>query len=119
MEMLELNFFESENTIFFKKKNHSIKKTYAAVVQGKPEINFTYEWQDYLLKPDDNNSKHIYHTVQVWQSDDKNRPTQAKLCITRMLSELSVILNITASASVVPVTEAESVVITASLIVTG
>lgn len=60
-------------------KEHKIIKTYAAILQGN--ITQTLEWQDYLIKEDE---EAAFHTVKVYSKDDVNKPSEAKLCITKV-----------------------------------
>ena len=66
-------------------KEHKIKKTYEAVLQG--HLDSAQEWIDYLEKEDNSEGLDSFHTVKVYASDDASRPQQAKQCITKVIPE--------------------------------
>ena len=73
-------------------KNHQIKKQYAAIVQGDAINNAPFTtWKDYLIKPQENENSDSFHTVKVYDSNDKSRPQDSKLCITTIIPQKSLV----------------------------
>ncbi len=68
-------------------KNHNIKKTYSAIVEGK--ISESQVWKDKLFK-DDKSSKNAFYTVKI---DSKNQNDNSLECITRIIPVKSFVVD--------------------------
>lgn len=62
-------------------KEHKIKKTYSATVEGIVKESQT--WKDYILKEDEKGDD--FHTVKVIAGNENKLPDAAKECITRII----------------------------------
>ena len=62
-------------------KDHLIKKTYSATVEGI--VKESQIWKDYILKEDESGDD--FHTVKVISGDSKDIPEDAKECITTII----------------------------------
>lgn len=62
-------------------KEHKIKKTYSATVEGIVKESQT--WKDYILKEDEKGDD--FHTVKVFDGNETALPDVAKECITRII----------------------------------
>lgn len=62
-------------------KDHQIKKTYSATVEGIVKESQT--WKDYILKEDQEGDD--FHTVKVIAGNETALPDAAKECITRII----------------------------------
>ena len=62
-------------------KDHQIKKTYSATVEGIVKESQT--WKDYILKEDQTSED--FHTVKVIAGNENKLPDAAKECITRII----------------------------------
>ena len=62
-------------------KDHKIKKTYSATVEGLVKESQT--WTDYILKEDEKGDD--FHTVKVISGNEKVLPQGAKECITSII----------------------------------